>query len=420
MAAPITAYLDNKNDLQNGANNYDTYIARFLQNTTPTSGDDWGDGYFNSTDDDATKKSKICDIFKLDGFLTQQEGLSIGFIGFAQEGEENAAYHKNTRSSYKRLYKDGVTYIIFNDAGLNRLAECSTGSNILKYANMVLNNVYFRSSYHNNSTAFGIKYRINSGSWVTASNQDLNGVVQSSLNKKEKYTLPLVAYPPSNEGDFFEVKAYITNDEGITEGTVVGFLLDDRIENVDATYRTDPQSSTGETNVDFWMLAGQYAALSTLTDTAQSTGLYGHTTPYRNIPITSGWYVGILADKAIYADTNGQFTHYVALAPATWILSCSVDTIQETPESPLTHQGIYFELNFNAPSNILITGYVSETPAGQPQVGGFSFSSTLLQGSSSITNLQSVGFEYTGTEYYLIVTTPNHPHIQITGDGQFI
>ncbi len=119
MAAPITAYLDNKNDLQNGANNYDTYIARFLQNTTPTSGDDWGDGYFNSTDDDATKKSKICDIFKLDGFLTQQEGSSIGFVGFAQEGGTNAAYHKNTRSSYKRLYKDGVNYIIFNDAGLN-------------------------------------------------------------------------------------------------------------------------------------------------------------------------------------------------------------------------------------------------------------------------------------------------------------
>lgn len=419
MAAPTTAYLDKKNDLQNGANNYDTYIARFLQNTTPTSGDDWGDGYFNSTDNDATKKSKICDIFKLDGFLTQQKDLSIGFIGFAQEGGTNAAYHKNTRSSYKRLYKDGVNYIIFNDAGLNRLAECSTGSNILKYANMVLNNVYFRSSYYNNSTAFGIKYRINSGSWVTASNQDLNGAVQSSLSKKEKYILPLVAYPPSNEGDFFEVKTYIINEEGTMEGSVLGFLLEDSISNIDATYRADPQSPTGETSVDFWMLAGQYAALSTLTDTAQSTGLYGHTTPYRNVPIASGWYVGVLEDKALYVDTNGQFTHYVALAPATWILSCSVDVVYPDPTTS-EHGGVSFTLNFNAPSDILITGYISETPAGQPQVGGFSFSSTMLQGTNYILNTQSEGFIYTGSEYYLIVTTPNHPHIQFTGDGQFI
>lgn len=48
----------------------DIYIAKFLQNTTPPSGDDWGDGYFNSTDTEAQKLAKIKDIFKIDGLCS--------------------------------------------------------------------------------------------------------------------------------------------------------------------------------------------------------------------------------------------------------------------------------------------------------------------------------------------------------------
>ncbi len=419
MAAPTNAYSLKKLKAKKDTNVYDTYLAKFLVNTTPTSGDTWGDGYFNSTDDDATKKSKILDIFKLDGWIRVNNGSEDVFAGYVNTGSENEAYHNPNRIGVLKLSKDGTVKKVFNDAGLNTLGECTTGTNILKYANMILHNVYFKSSYYNLSTAFGIKYRINSGSWVTAPNQDLDGSLQSTLAEKLTFNTPLVMYPPANKGDFFEVKAYITNEEGITEGTIVGFLLDDRIENVDATYRTDPQSSTGETSVDFWMLAGDYADLSTLTDTGQSTGIYGHTTPYRNIPITSGWYVGILEDKALYVDTNGQFTHYTPLAPVTWILSCGVDVVYPDPYTA-EHGGISFTLNFNAPSDILITGYISETPVGQPQVGGFSFSSIMLQGTNYILNTQSEGFAYTGSEYYLIVTTPNHPHIHIIGDGQFI
>lgn len=419
MAAPSTAYGTKKLTATKDSVTYDTYLAKFLQNTVSTTGDEWGDGYFNSGDTNATKKSKILEIFKLSGFLRMTSTSEDLFVGYVNSGSPEASYHNINKFSKIQL-SDGVTSkIILNDAGLNTLGECSTGSNVLSYANMVLNNVYFRSSYYNSTTSFGIKYRINSGSWVTAFNQNLEGAVQSSLDKKAEYDSPLVAYPPANQGDFCEVKTYISNEEGASEGVTVGFLLGDSISNIDATYRTDPQSSTGEASVDFWMLAGQYAALSTLTDTAQSTGIYGHTTPYRNVPIASGWYIGILEDKALYVDSNGQFTYYTPLAPVAWILSCGVDIVSPDPYT-MEHGSISFELNFNAPSDILITGYISETPAGQPQVGGFSFSSTMLQGTDSILNLQSTGFEYTGSQYYLIVTTPNHPHIQITGDGQFI
>lgn len=421
MAAPQTAYQSQALKLKLGtATPLNIFIAKFLQNTTSTSGDTWGDGYFNSTDDDATRKSKILDIFKLDDFITiQNSTVGKSFVGFINPSGDNAPYHNSTRYSRGRVGKDTIGHILLNDAGLNTLGYCETQTNILKYANLVLNNAYFKSAFYINSSAFGLKYRINTGPWVTAPNQDLNSTVDSTLAAKGVYSEPLVFYPTAEKGDNIEVKAYITNAEGIIEGEIISFVADDRIAQVGALYRTDPQDSSNETPVDFWMLAGDFANLNTLTDMGQTTGIYGHTSVFRNTPIASGWYVGILEDKALYVDSNGQFTRYTPLAPATWILSCGVDVVHSDHET-FEHGGISFTINFNAPSDILITGYISETPAGQPQVGGFSFSSTMLQGTNYILNTQSEGFIYTGSEYYLIVTTPNHPHMQITGDGQFI
>ena len=71
MAAPSSVYQTYKTRRRKAGTpdvDVDLYIAKFLQNTTPPSGDDWGDGYFNSTDTEAQKIAKIKDIFKIDGW----------------------------------------------------------------------------------------------------------------------------------------------------------------------------------------------------------------------------------------------------------------------------------------------------------------------------------------------------------------
>ena len=72
MAAPSTVYKDFKTRRRKAGTpdvDIDLFIAKFLQNTTPPSGDAWGDGYFNSTDTEAQKIAKIKDIFKIDGWV---------------------------------------------------------------------------------------------------------------------------------------------------------------------------------------------------------------------------------------------------------------------------------------------------------------------------------------------------------------
>lgn len=72
MAAPSTVYKDFKTRRRKAGTpdvDIDLFIAKFLQNTTPPSGDNWGDGYFNSTDTEAQKIAKIKDIFKIDGWV---------------------------------------------------------------------------------------------------------------------------------------------------------------------------------------------------------------------------------------------------------------------------------------------------------------------------------------------------------------
>lgn len=99
-------------------------VAKLLHNSTTVNGtippdwlDIWGDGYFNSGDSDALKLAKIKSIFRLDFLFRNNEG----FIGAVATNGTNINFHSNTRFSRYRLQKDGITYIILNDGGLNTL-----------------------------------------------------------------------------------------------------------------------------------------------------------------------------------------------------------------------------------------------------------------------------------------------------------
>lgn len=71
MSAPSSVYQTYKTRRRKAGTpdvDVDLYIAKFLQNTTPPSGDDWGDGYFDSDDTEQDKIDKIKGIFKIDGW----------------------------------------------------------------------------------------------------------------------------------------------------------------------------------------------------------------------------------------------------------------------------------------------------------------------------------------------------------------
>ena len=97
MAAPSSVYQTYKTRRRKAGTpdvDVDLYIAKFLQNTAPPSGDDWGDGYFNSTDTEVEKIAKIKDIFKIDGWnqvdYAQQKMGTITISGTSVTGTGTA------------------------------------------------------------------------------------------------------------------------------------------------------------------------------------------------------------------------------------------------------------------------------------------------------------------------------------------
>lgn len=97
MAAPSTVYKDFKTRRRKAGTpdvDVDLFIAKFLQNTTAQTGDNWGDGYFNSTDTEAEKIAKIKGIFKIDGWnqavYAEQKAGTITISGTSVTGSGTA------------------------------------------------------------------------------------------------------------------------------------------------------------------------------------------------------------------------------------------------------------------------------------------------------------------------------------------
>lgn len=164
MVAPIYAYRDEVK-LQgclgasdgSAATSNDILIAVFLQNSATDS----GDGYFNSSDIESLKISKIKQLFKIDGFhLIADSSGKMGFIGFCDINGENIAFHNLSRISNITVPYGGNNsfFVILNDAGLNRLADSpifmvhtgvSTRINVLN--NSIFVHAFFKSAFWNDT-----------------------------------------------------------------------------------------------------------------------------------------------------------------------------------------------------------------------------------------------------------------------------
>jgi hypothetical protein len=231
MSAPETAYHTEKANFDTTTTEVDVYIAKFLENTTPPTGDDWGDGYFNSTDDDATRKSKILSIFKLDGLFRGKTTLKEGFIGYVKISptpSDNSTYHASGRFSGRKLTDQttGYTYELLNDGGLNTKPFLTVNTGIDNTKSDLANNGFkitldYRSAYHIDTSSYGIRWRKQGD--TTYNTVDL-AVVLGIIGKKIKVSLTdyVIDVDPLDilyvEAPYtYEILAFITNTEGTKE-----------------------------------------------------------------------------------------------------------------------------------------------------------------------------------------------------------
>ena len=251
MAAPSTVYKDYMARRRKAGTpdvDIDLYIAKFLQNTTAQTGDNWGDGYFNAADipptaaDWSAANAKIKSIFKVDGFLCVPKGTTEnGFIGFCYSRTSgNGLYHKTERFSGVRVPTTAhADAELLNDGGLNVMGECS----ISAVTSDLENNAFlvtgvFRSSFYNSTTAYGIKWsgfarKYTGAGGIEAATTWTRDIDKGTIAPKVKVTDTAVSYvepiidPMYNllAGEEYVITPYITNEEGRKEGAPITHLM---------------------------------------------------------------------------------------------------------------------------------------------------------------------------------------------------
>ena len=222
MAAPSYVYFGQACYFPSSNGTIQVFIPKLLKNSVPTVGDDWGDGYYNEGDDDATIKAKICDIFKLDD-LTRVLGTGQqGFIGIVNPGSPNAIYHNPSRFTGATAFNTGVNYLMLNDGGLNTLGRLLVNIHIDNTKPFTQDNgfkitAWFRSAYYVATSKFGIKWRkqgdvnyIEAPSLGTLSPKEISNHVDTIIDVDPTDTLQIIA------GNTYEILAFIENVEGTT------------------------------------------------------------------------------------------------------------------------------------------------------------------------------------------------------------
>ena len=281
MAAPSTAYGTKKLTATKDSITYDTYLAKFLQNTTSTTGNDWGDGYFNSGDTNATKKSKILEIFKLSGFLRVTNTSEDLFVGYVNSGSSEASYHNSNRFGKMQL-SDGVNNkILLNDGGLNTLAYAENGNNTNepKWVNWINIAYIVTTAYYLNSTGFGYSYKIGSGSWVDVnSGLTFLSAKESITNKFKQINLS----PSLVTGDIVYFKIWISNAEGTKTSAPFSITAGPSLAiPTGANKYSTPNGITTGTET-LYMLSTTESALNSVSLSNEDTGLYLYKSEYFN------------------------------------------------------------------------------------------------------------------------------------------
>lgn len=206
----------------------DVFVAKFLYHVPPIS------GYFNQADSDSVKRSNILALFYLDEIQAIEtfDGTNyrVGFVGMVIVGGDKAAFHKSTRFSGCRPKNTSSNFEYLNDAGLNTLGNIIPGAWPNVIADLLNNSIkltsIIKSAFYTANNKWGVKMKCIGIQDHPENPANYTESVFTTVHEKTiglNTTLTLTEHPV-NVGNYYlvapnryEVKHYITNDEGTTE-----------------------------------------------------------------------------------------------------------------------------------------------------------------------------------------------------------
>lgn len=364
MAAPNTVYQAYKTRRRKAGTpdvDVDLYIAKFLQNTTAQTGDNWGDGYFNSTDTEAQKIAKIKDIFKIDGWIQVAKGTAttpeMGFIGFCHSRTSaNGLYHNWDNNTSPFVARGSGVRVpttvnanaeLLNDAGLNRKPVSDVvqdHANQVWWANMYSVRILARSAFYASTTRVGYDFKINSGAWT----RGLTKIISLAPKTFGTYEVRQQDFGAS-QGDTIYLRAFATNEEGerISE-TIYSHALGDKISHLLALKVTNINDTTG-TSTEIFMTQPDEALIADLNTSSQSLGIEGFTSDLMTTEIADGYYKGLdPANPNRVFTYSGEFTKY------------DIATGQDSEGLPTGMPRLYKNFAFALVEDTAATGFITD------------------------------------------------------------
>ena len=338
--APSSAYQTSKAKavLATGADTFTSYrdllLAKFLQNTTAT--DDWGDGYFNSADDAATRIAKIKDIFKIDGWARIEQGGGVeGFVGYCYSRTSgNGLYHNwdnNTspfvaRGSGVKLDTTVLDAELLNDAGLNRKADITitpTSDPLWTFwANWINFPMSMRASFYDGVTDYGYSWKIGAGSYTDVSTLADTGGGTIGVKAAKTQLAYRIDIATLDESETVYFKPYITSGEGTFYGAPVTFTAEETLAMPQGVTKVDGANGAPIVggNYIIYATAAKMTLLTdgiTITTSDASTGIFLHLSEYFDTLLPEGYYVIDSTTKAYLVNSYGEVRKYETRTPAT-------------------------------------------------------------------------------------------------------
>ena len=406
MAAPSTVYKDYMARRRKGGTpnvDIDLYVAKFLQNTTPPSGDNWGDGYFNAADipptaaDWSAANAKIKAIFKVDGFLCVPKGTTEnGFIGFCYSRTSgNGLYHKTERFSGVRVPTTGnANAELLNDGGLNRKPDpliIEGDAAQVWWANLYSIKFSVRSAFYDGTSKIGFEYKINSGSWVVGAFTEVNQVAKNKTTYEFRKNDSL-----STVTNTLYLRAFAENAEGKMYSQTYSSALGEKVYQLLALKVTNINDTTGTTTA-IYMNETDYNNIANITTSSQSLGVEGFTSDLMTTEIADGYYKGLdpANPNRVYT-YSGEFTKY------------DNATSTDSEGMPTGMPRLYINFAGALVGDVSFTGRITDAPS-YPTAIAISVGATAIGGNATITG------QGTGTprnaDIYLRRTNADNPSL---------
>lgn len=327
MAAPSSVYRDLKLVDTTTVDDRELYVAAYLQNTTPTSGSEWGTGYFNASDipvgsdDRTTANEKIKSIFKLDAIYPVASGSTTtgaGFIGGISCDAAgnligtNAQYHSGSRYS-GLIYQSGSAawYRLLNDGGLNRRSSSSIATNDntqVWWANYISVSASVWAPFYQGSDTIGIESKLGvTGSWAQIYTEPFE-VPRKGFKSYSKRGIDSLG----ELGNSIQLRTFTINEEGKSYGeNILSGTLADRIWQFESRFLGEDAYASPGMPTQIFMTETSWQGLANLNTSTQVTDYYGYNSDLLVNHVPNGYYWFAGPTKSGVYRYDGYFSQLV-------------------------------------------------------------------------------------------------------------